>query len=81
MRQLVTWLNKNNLKLQKLGMKFFDNHTRQYFTKAITDTINLRKEKKVVRPDIIHILMEASSEILATDNRKSIFSSLLSIRM
>lgn len=60
-------------------MKFFDSHTRKYFTKLITETINLRKDKNVVRPDIIHILMEASSEILATDNRKFILQPFYSL--
>ncbi|CAG9827788.1 unnamed protein product [Diabrotica balteata] len=43
--------------LIKVGM--FNGRVRKFFTGIIDDTIKVREEKGIVRPDMIHLLMEA----------------------
>lgn len=40
-------------------IKFIPDGVAKFFTKLIEDTIKLREEKGIVRPDMIHLLMEA----------------------
>ncbi|XP_053977980.1 cytochrome P450 9e2-like [Hylaeus volcanicus] len=42
-----------------LGIKVFDDQTRSYFTRVITETVNMRKEKGIYRPDMIQLMMES----------------------
>ncbi|KAI2474114.1 cytochrome P450 9e2 isoform X2 [Diabrotica virgifera virgifera] len=42
-----------------LKITFFDNKTRNFFTKLIDKTVQVREDKGIVRPDMIHLLMEA----------------------
>uniref|UniRef100_A0A6P7F9N3 Cytochrome P450 9e2-like isoform X2 n=1 Tax=Diabrotica virgifera virgifera TaxID=50390 RepID=A0A6P7F9N3_DIAVI len=42
-----------------LKVKIFDNHVRKFFTELIGETIRVREEKGILRPDLIHLLMEA----------------------
>lgn len=55
-----------------MGLTFYDSYPSQYFTKCILETIKERKEKNIVRPDIIHLLMEVSEE-LSAKNGNSLF--------
>ncbi|RZC43039.1 p450 domain containing protein, partial [Asbolus verrucosus] len=34
-------------------------HIADYFSKIIEDTLRVRQEKNIIRPDLIHLLMEA----------------------
>lgn len=45
--------------LQVFKIKFIPDGVAKFFTKLIEDTIKLREEKGIVRPDMIHLLMEA----------------------
>ncbi|KAI2474017.1 hypothetical protein C4B38_000100 [Diabrotica virgifera virgifera] len=44
-------------------LKIFDNHVRKFFTELVCDTIKVREEKGILRPDLIHLLMEARKGI------------------
>nr|AZR39447.1 cytochrome P450 [Agasicles hygrophila] len=43
-------------------LSFFDKEVTAFFTKTINSTIETRKEKGIVRPDMIHLLMQAQKE-------------------
>ncbi|XP_072396671.1 cytochrome P450 9e2-like [Diabrotica undecimpunctata] len=42
-----------------LKLTFFDKETRNFFTKLIDKTVQVREDKGIVRPDMIHLLMQA----------------------
>ncbi|XP_017776440.1 PREDICTED: cytochrome P450 9e2-like [Nicrophorus vespilloides] len=42
-----------------LGISFFDKKVEIFFRRLIKDTIKIREENNIVRPDMIHLLMEA----------------------
>ncbi|KAJ8928371.1 hypothetical protein NQ314_019102 [Rhamnusium bicolor] len=42
-----------------LRLRLFSNEMTNYFRQLINDTIKVREEKAIVRPDMIHLLMEA----------------------
>nr|WIT94141.1 cytochrome P450 monooxygenase CYP9AZ3 [Euwallacea interjectus] len=59
-------------KLCKLfGIKFFSNATRAYMTNVIEETIKLRQEQNIIRPDIIQILLDASRAENPSENGNS----------
>ena len=45
-----------------LGITFFSRKTYQFFTAAIRDAIETREKKKIVRPDMLQLLIEARNE-------------------
>ncbi|XP_011150787.1 cytochrome P450 9e2-like [Harpegnathos saltator] len=42
-----------------LGMSFFPPATSQFFKRIVAETIKVREEQGIVRPDMIHLLMQA----------------------
>lgn len=57
-----------------LGLPVFDTTVNDFFEKLVEDTIHMREERGIVRPDMIHLLMEAKKESLKEihiDNGKS----------
>ncbi|XP_011638707.1 cytochrome P450 9e2-like [Pogonomyrmex barbatus] len=42
-----------------IGLTLFTNETSTFFRKIVADTIKMREEKGIVRPDMIHLLMQA----------------------
>ncbi|XP_072400675.1 cytochrome P450 9e2-like [Diabrotica undecimpunctata] len=46
-----------------LQVRIFNNHVRKFFTELIGETIKIREEKGIIRPDLIHLLMEARKGI------------------
>ncbi|XP_011150783.2 cytochrome P450 9e2-like [Harpegnathos saltator] len=42
-----------------LGLSFFSPATSQFFRKIVAETIKVREEQGIVRPDMIHLLMRA----------------------
>ncbi|KAF5271172.1 hypothetical protein FQR65_LT17687 [Abscondita terminalis] len=54
-----------------LQLRIVEKSAAEFFTKAINETIRKRKQEGLVRPDMIHLLMEAQKELIKTDDRKS----------
>ncbi|KAI2474099.1 cytochrome P450 9e2-like [Diabrotica virgifera virgifera] len=57
-----------------LGLPVFDATVNDFFERLVEDTIQMREERGIVRPDMIHLLMEAKKESLKEkniDNEKS----------
>ncbi|XP_074040218.1 cytochrome P450 9e2 isoform X2 [Leptinotarsa decemlineata] len=50
---VAPWISK------VLGVKFFENDVRAFFENLIIGAMKEREEKGIVRPDMIHLLMEA----------------------
>ncbi|XP_030386437.1 cytochrome P450 9b2-like [Scaptodrosophila lebanonensis] len=48
-----------------LGFKIFDSEKTAYFMRLVVDTMKYREENKIVRPDMIQLLMEAKKEASA----------------
>ncbi|XP_072397509.1 cytochrome P450 9e2-like [Diabrotica undecimpunctata] len=46
-----------------LRVPLFDRYVRQFFFGAMDETIKTREEKQIVRPDMIHLLLEARKEM------------------
>ncbi|KAF5288534.1 hypothetical protein FQA39_LY15402 [Lamprigera yunnana] len=53
-------LNATLLKL--FNIKIFNNKVGTFFRNIIKDTLDLRRQKNVVRPDMIHLLLEAAKK-------------------
>ncbi|KAL0107513.1 hypothetical protein PUN28_014675 [Cardiocondyla obscurior] len=53
----LPWLSK------KLGLSFFPAITTTFFRKVVGETISTRREQKIVRPDMIHLLMQARDKV------------------
>lgn len=47
-----------------LGLKLFSQETMDFFKNTVRDTISYREKNNVVRPDMIHLLMEATKGTL-----------------
>ncbi|XP_014488265.1 PREDICTED: uncharacterized protein LOC106751726 [Dinoponera quadriceps] len=45
--------------MKALGMHFFSSATSQFFKRIVAETIKIREEQGIVRPDMIHLLMQA----------------------
>lgn len=45
--------------MRLMGQKILPRGTDNFFRKVIQDTLRIREEKKIIRPDMIHLLMEA----------------------
>ncbi|XP_074040293.1 cytochrome P450 9e2-like isoform X2 [Leptinotarsa decemlineata] len=46
------------------NLKFFDHDVSSFFRKLIDETVEAREKRGIVRPDMIHLLMEARSGIV-----------------
>lgn len=42
-----------------LGLTFFSKDTTKFFHNAVSETVRIRNEQNIVRPDMIHMLMQA----------------------
>ncbi|KAL1488827.1 hypothetical protein ABEB36_014623 [Hypothenemus hampei] len=62
--------------LKLLGIKFLHKEAGKFFSDIIGDTIKMREEKNIVRPDVIHILMEAQKKRMQDSTEKSNISNL-----
>ncbi|KAF5288525.1 hypothetical protein FQA39_LY15393 [Lamprigera yunnana] len=50
--------------LMKLfGIKMFSNRVSTFFRKTIKDTLDLRRQKNIIRSDMIHLLLESAEKI------------------
>jgi len=56
---------------KSIGLTFFSPATSMFFKKIVAETIKAREEQNIIRPDMIHLLMQALSA----------FSSLVSIHL
>ncbi|XP_076657333.1 uncharacterized protein LOC143361644 [Halictus rubicundus] len=45
-----------------MGVSILPKSTKSFFRKTISDTVRIRKEQGIVRPDMIHLLMQAKEE-------------------
>ncbi|XP_051157203.1 cytochrome P450 9e2-like [Leptopilina boulardi] len=45
--------------MKLIGEPFLSRSTDQFFKRIIRETVKIREEKKIIRPDMIHLLMEA----------------------
>ncbi|KAK4873601.1 hypothetical protein RN001_012961 [Aquatica leii] len=55
-----------------IRIPMFSKKVRDFFTTLVKDTINLRREKGIVRPDMLHLLMEAQKGQLKYDENNSL---------
>ncbi|XP_011707164.1 PREDICTED: cytochrome P450 9e2-like, partial [Wasmannia auropunctata] len=44
---------------QSIGLTFFPSTTTEFFKKVVQETIRAREEQNIVRPDMIHLLMQS----------------------
>lgn len=51
-------------------VKFFDERTCNFFRSLVKDTITIREKENIVRPDMIHLLMEAKKGKLKHGDKK-----------
>lgn len=56
--------------LKHLGLRFLDKEASEYFYSVINDTIRIREEQHIIRPDLIHLMLEARKEI-KTETKES----------
>ncbi|KAF5288516.1 hypothetical protein FQA39_LY15384 [Lamprigera yunnana] len=49
--------------MRLLNVKMFSNNVASFFRKIVRETIHYRKQNNVVRPDMIHLLLEASKKL------------------
>nr|QLI62188.1 cytochrome P450 39 [Streltzoviella insularis] len=54
-----------------LGLKFFPDRTVNFFREIVTSTMEYREKNKVERPDMIHLLMQASKGNLKQNSADS----------
>ncbi|KAJ6649589.1 putative cytochrome P450 9f2 [Pseudolycoriella hygida] len=54
----------------KLKVALFPEETTKYFRSAITETMKIREEKSIVRPDLINVLMQAKKGKLSYEAEK-----------
>lgn len=58
-----------------MKIEFFDKNVRHFFYNLVDETVRVREEKNIVRPDLIHLLLqvrkgnlelESESEVIET---------------
>ena len=54
---LISFLS--NLSFQRFKFTLFSEKTKDFFLNLVTYTMKDREQKKIIRPDMIHLLMEA----------------------
>lgn len=64
-----------------LNVKIFSTRVSQFVTKLVDETIRTREEKNIVRPDMIHLMMEARKgkheyDLVDEDDNDGAFASL-----
>lgn len=59
-RRLALFINLISPTLSRIGrLSFFPKRTKRFFTALVKDTLITRKEKNIIRPDMLHLLMES----------------------
>ncbi|XP_018336208.1 cytochrome P450 9e2 [Agrilus planipennis] len=53
--------------IELLRLSIFGPQVTNFFTKVVSDTVRLREEQNIIRPDMIHLLMEARKGKLKKD--------------
>ncbi|XP_034946151.1 cytochrome P450 9e2-like [Chelonus insularis] len=53
--------------MRLLGYKFLSPETNKFFSDLMTETVQMRNEKGIVRPDMIHLLMQAKNNEAGVD--------------
>ncbi|XP_065167282.1 cytochrome P450 9e2-like [Atheta coriaria] len=67
-KNLVVWLNTISPKITSaLNLRVFSKQSTDFFKKIADDTIKYREEKNIIRPDVVHLLMEARKGRLRYD--------------
>ncbi|XP_049785536.1 cytochrome P450 9e2-like isoform X2 [Schistocerca cancellata] len=56
--------------MQLLGISFFDRKAMEFFKSMVYETIRTREKHGIVRPDVIHLLMQASRGDLVSEECK-----------
>nr|AFR43487.1 cytochrome P450 [Locusta migratoria manilensis] len=57
--------------MQLLGISFFDRKAMEFFKSTVYDTIRTREKHGIVRPDVIHLLMQARrGELVSEEGTK-----------
>ena len=56
--------------MQALKVKLFDAEVTEFFRSIVAETMKTREEKKIVRNDMIHLLMEAKKGKLSIEKEK-----------
>jgi len=60
------------LLMKLLGVKIISNENATFFRGLIKETIRVREEKQIIRPDMVHLLMEARKGGVKHDNQNVI---------
>lgn len=56
--------------MQRLKVSFFDEGTNEFFRGAISETMKIREQQGIVRPDLINLLMQAKKGKLSYELEK-----------
>lgn len=56
--------------LQKFNLSFFHKDILTYFHNTIRSSIKIREEKNIIRPDLIHLMLEARKGNLKDDKNQ-----------
>lgn len=51
--------------MQALKISLFDDSVHSFFKNLIDDNLKIRREQEIVRPDLLHLLMQAQKQKLA----------------
>ncbi|XP_017769445.1 PREDICTED: cytochrome P450 9e2-like [Nicrophorus vespilloides] len=79
LRQNLFLLYSTFPKLMKFfGWKLFSDEMSEFFRGVINETIRIREEKSIVRPDMIHLLLEAQKGSLKEESNNTIADSFAS---
>nr|WNK22289.1 cytochrome P450 [Athetis lepigone] len=71
-QMLMFFIISNAPKLAKvLKLDFLSNMSKQFFRKLVMETMENRELKNIIRPDMIHLLMEAKKGKLTHDDSKT----------
>lgn len=55
--------------MKKLDISLLDKHTKDFFRQTVLETMQLREEKSIVRPDVINLLIQAKKGKLVHDKK------------
>lgn len=53
--------------MKMLDISLLEGHTKQFFRQTVNETMNYREKNEIVRPDMIHLLMQTKNGILSHD--------------
>lgn len=64
---------------QVFNIRFFGEHIGKFFYKLVDDNIKTREEKSIVRPDVIHLLMQARKGNLKQESDSNVLDAGFSV--